>query len=834
MIADAGRAALLVALILASYGVAAGIFAGRTRRDDVLLSVRRAAWACFALVLVAAAALIASLVAKDYSLRFVALYTSNDAPLNYAVTSMWAGNAGSLLLWVVVLMLFTSIVALTTRHQYRELAPYALAVLMGVGVFFLTMINFLDSPFQRLPVPPPDGRGLNPLLENYWMQIHPPALYLGYVSAAVPFAFAVAALVTRRLDAEWIKGTHRWTLLTWAFLSLGNLLGAKWAYETLGWGGYWGWDPVENAAIMPWFTATAFLHSVMIQERRGMMKVWNVSLIVATFCLTIFGTFLVRSGVLTSVHSFGLSNLGPFFFGFLGFVILGSIALIVSRLKDLRSEATLDSVLSRESSFLVNNLLLIGAAFAIFWGTVYPLVSEATRGLKVTVGAPYYDEVVGPILLAIFLLMGIGPLIAWRRATAANLVRNFRFPIGVGLAALLACIALGLRQIPTLLAAPVLGFVLGGVILEFARGARARVRGFGEPWPTAFARLFARHPSRYGGYLVHVGMILIAVGVIGSKVYQDASEATLQPGGSTQIGGYTLRYEGLNQTATATREVNRATVAVLSDGRQVGTLYPEKNFFPMQQQPQTIVGLRSTLADDLYVVLAAWQPSGEITLKSYLNPLVAWIWIGGAVALLGSLVCFLPGPRPARTRRTQDEATPRSCDCRRGPVTNTLLLALAFAAAAFIFVGWPFFQGRPRPQARRDDALAELRRKRDSIYAALRELEFDARTGKISPKDHAELSESYKRQAIALLKQLDERTRDELLAIDDEIEREVASRRTTTRRRTGLRCVACGAAMDASDRFCRQCGVPRSRSCTRCGAAVETGDRFCPRCGAGL
>ncbi|MCS6802067.1 MAG: heme lyase CcmF/NrfE family subunit [Chloroflexota bacterium] len=658
MIADAGRAALLVAFLLAVYGVIGGIVAGRWQREDVLLSVRRAVWACFALVLVAAAALIVSLVTKDYSLRFVALYTSNDAPLNYAVTSMWAGNAGSLVLWVVVLMLFTSIVALTTRRQYRELAPYALAVLMGIAVFFLTMINFLDSPFQRLPVPPSDGRGLNPLLENFWMQLHPPALYLGYVAASVPFAFAIAALITRRLDDEWIKGTHRWTLLTWGFLSLGNLLGAKWAYETLGWGGYWGWDPVENAAILPWLTATAFLHSVMIQERRGMLKVWNVSLIVATFCLTIFGTFLVRSGVLTSVHSFGLSSLGPFFFAFLALVTLGSIALILSRLKDLQSDATLDSVLSRESSFLLNNLLLIGAAFAIFWGTVYPLVSEATRGLKVTVGAPYYDEVVGPILLAVFLLMGIGPLIAWRRATVANLIRNFRWPVLGGLLTFGLCLALGFHQRSTLLAAPVLGFVAGSVIVEFYRGTRARMRGFGEPLALAFGRLFVRHPSRYGGYLVHVGMVVIAVGVIGSRVYQDAVETTLQPGSTMQIGAYTLRYDGLQQTATPTREVNRATVAVLVNDRQVGTLFPEKNFFPVQQQPQSIIGLRSTLVDDLYVVLAAWQPTGEITVKAYLNPLVAWIWIGGAVALLGCLICFLPGPKPTRSRRANQEPSP--------------------------------------------------------------------------------------------------------------------------------------------------------------------------------
>ncbi|MFN8535330.1 MAG: heme lyase CcmF/NrfE family subunit [Dehalococcoidia bacterium] len=658
MIADAGRAALLVALLLAVYGIVAGAFAGRTGRADLLLSVRRTVWACFALVIIAAAALIASLVTKDYSLRFVALYTSNDAPLNFAVTSMWAGNAGSLLLWVLVLLFFSSIVAVTTRTRYRELAPYTLAVLMGVAVFFLAMINFLDSPFQRLAAPVADGRGLNPLLENYWMQIHPPALYLGYVTASIPFAFAMAALLSRRLDDEWLKATHRWTLLTWTFLSLGNLLGAIWAYETLGWGGYWGWDPVENAAIMPWFTATAFLHSVMIQERRGMMKVWNMALIVTTFCLTIFGTFLVRSGVLTSVHSFGLSNLGPFFFGFLGLVILGSLILIVSRLKDLRSEATLDSALSRESSFLLNNLLLVGAAFAIFWGTVYPIVSEAVRGLKVTVGAPYYDEVVGPILLAMFFVMGVGPLIAWRRASVANLIRNFRIPIAVGVFTLLAALALGARQTPTLLAAPVLGFVAGGIALEFYRGIRARMRGFGEPIPLAFVRLFTRHPSRYGGYLVHVGMILLATGVIGSKVYQDAAEATLSPGQTTQFGRYTLRYDGLSQTATATREVNRATVGVLVDGRQVATLFPEKNFFPVQQQPQTVVGLRTTLVDDLYIVLAAWQPSGEVTLKLYLNPLVAWIWIGGAVALLGSFVCFLPGPKPARTRRSPSEPAP--------------------------------------------------------------------------------------------------------------------------------------------------------------------------------
>ncbi|GIW11123.1 MAG: hypothetical protein KatS3mg061_2180 [Dehalococcoidia bacterium] len=347
MIADTGRAALLVAFVLASYGLIAGVIAGRSGRAEVLASARRAAWACFALVLIAAAALIASLVTKDYSLRFVALYTSNDTPLNYSVTALWAGNAGSLLLWLGVLLFFLSIVAAVPPRTVQPLVPYVLAVLFGVAVFFLTMVNFLDSPFQRLPVPPPDGRGLNPLLENYWMQLHPPTLYLGYVTAAVPFAFSVAALLTRRLGDEWIKATHRWTLLCWTFLSLGNLLGAKWAYETLGWGGYWGWDPVENAAILPWLTATAFLHSVMIQERRGMMKVWNVSLIAATFCLTIFGTFLVRSGVLTSVHSFGLSSLGPFFFGFLALVILGSVVLITSRLRDLRSDATLDSLLSR-------------------------------------------------------------------------------------------------------------------------------------------------------------------------------------------------------------------------------------------------------------------------------------------------------------------------------------------------------------------------------------------------------------------------------------------------------------------------------------------------------
>ncbi|MCS7001832.1 MAG: cytochrome c biogenesis protein CcsA, partial [Dehalococcoidia bacterium] len=437
-------------------------------------------------------------------------------------------------------------------------------------------------------------------------------------------------------------------LVAWMFLSLGNLLGAKWAYETLGWGGYWGWDPVENAAILPWLTSTAFLHSVMIQEKRGMLKVWNMALIVSTFCLTIFGTFLVRSGVLSSVHSFGLSDLGPFFFGFLAFVILGSIALIVSRLSLLQSENTFDSLLSRESSFLLNNLLLVGAAFAIFWGTIYPLISEAVRGIKITVGAPYYDQVIGPIMLVMFLTMGVAPLIAWRRATAANFVRNFKLPIAAGAVTLAATIALGGRETPTLLAAPVLGFVIGGIALEFYRGVRARMRGHGEHVVLAFTRLITRNRSRYGGYIVHVGMVLIAVGVIGSKVYQTTTEATLMPGERVSTDAYTLEYVGLNQSATPTREVNAATLHIYQNGQRVGTMTPEKNFFPVQQQPQSVVGLRSTLANDLYVVLADWQPSGQISLKIYVNPLVAWIWIGGAVLLIGCVICFWPSDRGSR------------------------------------------------------------------------------------------------------------------------------------------------------------------------------------------
>lgn len=656
MVAEVGRAALLIAFLLAIYAVIGGLVATRIGRNDLIDSVRRAVVGVFILVLCSAGLLIYSLVVKDYSLKFVANYTSNDSPVNYAVTSFWAGNAGSLLLWVLVLSFFSSIVVYQTRVDNRVLSPYVAAVQMGIASFFLLMINFLDNPFQRNSFAPPDGRGLNPLLENYWMQIHPPSLYLGYVTFSVPFAFAIAALLSGRLGDEWIKATRRWAVLAWVFLSLGNLLGAKWAYETLGWGGYWGWDPVENAAFMPWLTGTAYLHSVLIQERRGMLKVWNLVLIVTTFCLTIFGTFLVRSGILTSVHSFGLSELGPYFFSFLAFVVLGSSALIIKRLGTLQSENQLDSLLSRESSFLLNNLLLVGAAFAIFWGTVYPLISEAARGIKITVGTPYYDEVVGPILWALFLLMGIGPLIAWRRATVQNLIRNFQLPLLFAGVFLLLSLALGVREFAALLGFPVLGFATGAIVLEFYRGIRARGKIAGENIFTGLAHLFARNRRRYGGYVVHLGMVFIAFGVIGSKVYQDTTEAELQPGGKASIGRYTVEYRGMKQSATPTREVNTATLLVSRDGRSVGTLDAEKNFFPVQQQPQTVVGLRSTLTEDLYVVLANYQPDGRVTLKIYLNPLVSWIWIGGGVLLLGGVICYWP-ERQRVTRRVTESAT---------------------------------------------------------------------------------------------------------------------------------------------------------------------------------
>src|SRR5215469_8654968 len=460
-----GQLALALALIVAFYSICANVLGARNGIPSLQMSARHALWAMAAKVSVAVLALWMSLLHSDFSLEYVASYSSSTLPTIYKLTALWGGQQGSLLLWTWLLSIFTALVAFQHRRNLT-LAPYALSVLAGLAIFFLFMLNFVTRPFDMVAAVPTDGQDLNPLLQNYWMAIHPPSLYTGYVSASVPFAFAAAALITGRFDDAWIRSTRRWAVLSWFFLTLGNLFGARWAYEVLGWGGYWAWDPVENAAFMPWLVMTAYLHSVMIQERKDMLKVWNLVLIGMAFGLTLFGTFITRSGVISSVHSFTQSGLGPFFLTFLIMVTVSYAGLLLARIRQLRSPAEMESYLSREAAFLFNNLVLVGIAFAVFWGTLFPVLSEAVRGVKITVGPPFFNKVNAPLALALIFLMGVGPLIAWRRSSLDNLARTFAAPATFGVVTGLCAFLAGLHQWYVLTALSLAAFVLGTLVVE--------------------------------------------------------------------------------------------------------------------------------------------------------------------------------------------------------------------------------------------------------------------------------------------------------------------------------------------------------------------------------
>src|SRR6059036_3070360 len=576
---EVGRLAVCLALLFAAYGVLAGVAGGLGRRAHMVRSAEHAGYAVFGLVAIATAILLRALLRHDFTLEYVAAYSSSTLPTQYTVAALWGGQKGSLLFWSFLLTLFTTIVQVQNRERNRALMPFVTATLMTVAVFFLSLLVFVTDPFERLPIAAREGADLNPLLQNYWMMIHPPSLYTGYVSASVPFAFAIAALATGQLGDQWTRSVRRWALFSWAFLSLGNLLGARWAYEVLGWGGYWAWDPVENAAFMPWLVSTAYLHSVMIQEKKDMLRVWNLVLVLLTFALTIFGTFLTRSGVISSVHSFTQSGLGPFFIGFLLAVLVVSGGLLAYRLPELRTPATVESFLSRESAFLFNNLILVGIAFAVFWGTVFPVLSEGVGGVKITVGPPFFNRVNAPLGVALLFLMGVGPVIAWRRASPKNLRRAFAAPLATGV---VSAAVLGLGGVPLggAYVTFVFGaFVLGTILQEFWRGVRARQAMLHERAPRALARLVDKNRRRYGGYIIHVGVVAIFVGIAASSAFKIEVTQTLKPGESMQAGKFTLRYDRVTSSEDAHVSKLAAEVAVLRDGAQIATLFPEKRFY---------------------------------------------------------------------------------------------------------------------------------------------------------------------------------------------------------------------------------------------------------------
>jgi cytochrome c-type biogenesis protein CcmF len=663
-----GQISLWLALLIGGWGVVTGLYGPARRRPDLIQSARRSAYALAGVLAVAAASLIAALLRRDFNVEYVATQTSRSLPVVYTISSFYSGQAGSLLFWAFVLSLFAAAAQWLTPRKYEPLMPYVAAVTSGVTLFFVAVMLFASNPFERLPFTPIDGQGMNPQLQNPGMVVHPPLLYLGYISITVPFAFAVAALLSRRLDTGWLHAIRRWTLLSWTFLSVGITLGMWWAYVELGWGGYWAWDPVENASFLPWLTMTAFLHSVMIQEKRGMLKRWNVSLITISFVLSIFGTFITRSGIISSVHSFTQSNVGYFFLGFLIFIIAGLGWLLWSRLPQLESEARLESTISREASFFFNNLLLVGMAFSVLWGTLFPILSEWVRGTKVTVGPPFFNQVNIPIGLALLAVTGIGPLIAWRRASPENLKRQFAVPVTAGLIVALLLAALRFGDFYAGVAVSLAAFVVATVVQEFARGVGARHRLHGEGYALALTRLVARNRRRYGGYVVHLGIVTYFVAFAG-MAFKTEMEASLRPGESTRMRSpyghtYTLTHLGVSQYDMLNRWVTAASVEVSRDGRRLGVMKSEKRQHftcsvtmdpcPAQLrrasfEPSTEAGIRSDLREDLYIVFAgSVQGTEEAVYRFTINPLVWWVWYGGVILVMGGVIVMWPGSGPTR------------------------------------------------------------------------------------------------------------------------------------------------------------------------------------------
>ena len=641
-----GFFSLILALFVCVYSLLAIAKGVRTKSLKWIKSSQNAVLAVCGLVSLAGVILIYSFVVNDFRLQYVAEHSSANLSLAYRLSAFWAGQAGSLLLWEWLLVVFAGILIIQNRRKNKELMPYVSATMMGISLFFLILLIFVSKPFQLLSFLPSDGRGLNPLLQNPGMVLHPPAVFLGYVGFSVPFAFAIAALMTRKLGNIWIISTRKWVLFSWLCLSVGNLLGAQWAYMELGWGGYWAWDPVENASLIPWLTATAYLHSVMIQERRGMLKVWNMVLIIMTFALTIFGTFIVRSGILSSVHSFALSPLlGVLFLTFIGLILILSFTLLLSRRNLLKGENELDSLLSRESTFLFNNLILVGAAFAIFWGTIFPLISEAVRGTKITVGPPFYNQIMIPIGLALLLLTAICPLISWRKASGKNLRRNFLYPLIISVIGGVVILRWTIQHPYALISFVLAIFVAATIIIEFARGTKARKEMTKEGYLKSFFSLITRNKRRYGGYIIHIGMVCLFVGITGSSAFKVEKLETIRKGESFTIKDYQLELVGVDSYPTQNKYITSATIAVHREGKKIGTLRPEKNFYPSQEQSFTEVALRSTLKEDLYVILTQYSEDGSATFKVVVSPLIMWMWLGGVVLVAGTILAMWPGRR---------------------------------------------------------------------------------------------------------------------------------------------------------------------------------------------
>ncbi len=655
--ATVGYVTLVLALATSIYTAVAYILGTRRESPKLTGSAQKGVTATAVLVTLASAILLYLLLTRDFQVEYVYRYVSTYLPTIYAVSAFWAGQEGSLLLWLWLLTIFSVLVARREESWSQELKPYALATIAICQAFFALLLVVVSKPFATSIVIPPEGVGMNPLLENFWMIIHPPVVFIAYAAYTVPFAFAIAALVTGRLGEKWIRGIRRWNLFSWLFLGLGIILGAWWAYLELGWGGYWGWDPVENASLIPWLVGTAFLHSATMQERRGIFKVWNIALAVMTFVLCIFATFVTRSGIIQSVHAFAESVIGYYFLAFLAAVLIISFGLAYYRRRELASERGMKSLLSREAGFLLNNLLFVGLALAILIGTVFPTISEIVLGTQVALGPSFFERVSAPLSLALVVLIGICPLLGWRQTSSGRLLRRLLPPGIVAVVLTVGIFFLEVREVFALLSFAVCAFVASSILWEFLRGTMARHRATGEDYLLAFRRLITKNRRRYGGYLVHLSIVIITMGVIGSSLYQTEYQVALAEGETVTVKDYTLKHEGLVTESAPDKHRFTTVMSVYRAGRKIATLMPEKNLYWKNEQWLTEVAIRTSLKEDLYVILAGFSvDDGSATFQILINPLVVWLWIGGGLLLVGATVALWPEDKRSSEPRAQSDS----------------------------------------------------------------------------------------------------------------------------------------------------------------------------------
>ena len=726
-IAAVGTVTLLVGFVVIAYGAAAGLIGNTQRRRRLVTSSIHTVYAFAGLTTLASALMIYAFVTHDYSIKYVAEYSDTSMSVGHKVTAYWGGLDGSLMFWSWVLAVFSAIAVRMNRYRHADMIGFVVAVILLVQLFFVALLIYDKNPFATfLGEPPQDGQGLNPLLQNYWMTIHPPTMYVGYTAATIPFAFGIAALASGRLDDQWLSSVRQWTLICWLFLSIGLILGGRWAYEELGWGGYWAWDPVENAGLLPWFTMTAFLHAVMIQEQRGMMKVWNIALVILSFFLTIFGTFMTRSGVVQSVHAFGQDNdLALIFILFMALILIVSFGLLLFRLPQLRSSNTFESFVSREYAFLLNNWILLACAFFVLFATMFPTLSEAVTGQRITVGPPFFNQWMVPIGLVLLFLAGATPLLAWRRTTLDRLFSQFVFPVAFALLAV-SVVAIAVPrsrmftavftdavQLPvTLICIALCAFTLASVSQEFWRGVRIRRRQTGGDPFTALVGLIVTKRRKYGGYIVHMGVAIMFIGFAG-KAYDRSVDRTVEaPGAVFEAGDYTFRYDALKTHSDDLMHSTTAEVMLSKGDRELGLLTPEKRqYVNFPDQPNTVVSVNSQLSFDVYLVLTGFDTSTERAhFRVYLNPLVNWVWIGFGVLMLGGLICLIP------QRMIEQRPSAPASRGRGGAAAGGAAILLAASLVALPQVAHAQDEGAP-PGAEHPDSAAGAQYDDEDVFS---------------------------------------------------------------------------------------------------------------------